>query len=238
MATFMPAAHDQLQATMPSKMHRRHPWLIALGIVILAMVGLTILGAAQTPTTVSCTSRACTQPPPNHQMLAAPNRYTSTDFGFSVDYSTSNITPSTQNANTIAWDAMLRDNSEVSWSFQGINPQGRDDQQIVNEIQQNNFPDATFAYRIPGADLGYTPGYGAIYDLTTTPGGGAAVHERLIIIAAIKRGVAVAFVGMGPYRRSNPQTAGHPDPADTPLVDLADFEQNITSVVWKGDPPL
>jgi hypothetical protein len=108
----------------------------------------------------------------------------------------------------------------------------------VEDAQSNNFGDATYAYTIPGAQIGYTPGYGNVYDLSVAPNGGASVHERLIIIAAVKGNVAVVFVGMGPFQKTDPQTDDHPNPAETPLVSLGDVEENLESVTWPGDSPL
>jgi hypothetical protein len=238
MATFAPASHAEIAAAQPHKTKHRHPWLIALGLILLLMIVLVVVGNAQAPKAVHCTSPQCSITPIHATPLSPPTRYVSSQYGFSLDYSTANVTPSKTTANSIAWDATLSDNSEVLWTFVGTDPQGRSPQQIVNDVQQNNYADASYAYTIPGADLGYTPGYGNVYDVTVAPGGGAAVHDRLIVIAAVKNNVAVVFLGLGPYQATNPKIDGHPNPSDTPLVNLGDFEENLKSVTWKGDPPL
>lgn len=238
MSAYVPAMHDQLQQAVPHKTRRHHPWLIALGILFLAIAGLAVLGSAQTPTTTKCTGVSCTIPAPRTQPLSSPDVYTSKDYGYSLEYSTSNVSPSDENSSSISWDAQLNDGSEVAWTFTGSSPNGRDARQIVEDAQSNNFGDATYAYTIPGAQIGYTPGYGNVYDLSVAPNGGASVHERLIIIAAVKGNVAVVFVGMGPFQKTDPQTDDHPNPAETPLVSLGDVEENLESVTWPGDSPL
>jgi len=238
MSAYVSAMHDEMLQAMPHKTRRHHPWLMALAILILAVIGLAILGAAQTPINTKCTGLSCTVPGPRAHALAPPTRYTSSAYGFSLDYSTSNVTPSDMNDHSISWDAQLNDGSEVTWTFSGTNPNGRDAHQIVDDTQSSNFVDATPAYTIPGADVGYTPGYGNVYDLSVAPNGGASVHDRLIIIAAIKGNVAVVFVGLGPFRKTDPQTDDHPNPAETPLINLGDVDLSLKSVIWPGDPAL
>jgi hypothetical protein len=238
MAAYVPAVHDDLHQAVPHKTKRHHPWLIALGILVLAIVGLAILGAAQSPSNTTCTGLSCTVPPPRVHDIMAPETYTSSDYGFSLQYSTANVTPSQEDSSSISWDAQLNDGSEVSWTFQGTDPNGRDARQIVEDVQSNNFGDATYAYTLPSAELGYTPGYGNVYDLEVAPNGGAAIHERLIIEAAIRNDVAVFFAGMGPYQKTDPNTDDHPNPAETPLVGLGDVDLSLESVRWPGEPPL
>jgi hypothetical protein len=238
MGVFSPAMHGDLRQAMPHKTRKHHPWLMALGIIILGVVALGVLGSIEQPGPVNCTPPSCVVPPPHRQPLTGPHHFVSSTYGFSLDYSTANIDPSKVTDSSIAWDGTLGDSGEVFWEFAGVHPHGRSEQQIVDDIQNSNFPDATLAYTIPGADIGYTPGYGNVYDLSEAPGGGAAVHERLIVIAAIKRGVGVVMAAVGPYQQTNPHDDGHPNPADTPLVNLGDFEENLKSVTWKGDPPL
>lgn len=238
MGLFAPAMRGHMQSSYPPRRHRGHPWLSAIGFIILAVIVLSVIGSLNGPTTVTCTPPQCVVPPPRTRPIPLPNRYTSATYGFSLDYSTTNITPSNISDAAISWDGQLQDGSEVAWSFNGARPNGRNAQQIVNQVQQSDFGDATYAYTIPHADLGYTPGYGNVYDVTVAPGGGAAVHQRVIIIAAIKRGVAVVLEAMGPFQQTSPQTDGHPNPADTPMVNLGDFDETIKSVVWAGDQPL
>lgn len=238
MTDFAPALQGDIHEAMPHKTRKAHPWLIAIGSLIVGVVVLAIIGAAQQNPVVRCGPPQCAVPPPSASVLPAPAHFTSSKYGFSLDYDAS-LSPSSTDASSISWDANLHsDGSEVTWTFAGTTPSGRGPQQIVNDIQQNRFADATLAYNIPGADIGYTPGYGNVYDLSVAPGGGTAMHERLIIMSSVKRNVAVAFIGMGEYRRTNPKDDQHPNPADTPLVNLGILVQSLKSVTWKGDPPL
>lgn len=238
MAAFAPAAHRQYAAAHPHKSHRFLRWLGGL-VVVLIGIGIQSLAAGLlSPSPVSCSPPACSVPPPRAAVSPAIHHYTSSTYGYSLDYSTANITPSQKTGSAISWDAQLGDGSEVAWSFHGLRPGGRDAQQLVQDIQGSNYPDASFAYTIPQADLGYTPGYGNVYDLTESPGNGQVLHERLLVIAAVKHNVAVVFLGIGPYRQTSPNSDGHPNPASTPLVNLGDVDTSLKSVVWKDDPAL
>ena len=131
----------------------------------------------------------------------------------------------------------MSDGSDVSWSFTGTKANGLGPQQIVSQSQSAHFPDAQQAYTVPDASLGYNLGYGNVYDVTISPADGQSVHDRLLVFASIRHGVAVVLIGLGPYQKSKPSNDSQPNPAETPLVELGDFEENINSVTWKGEQP-
>jgi hypothetical protein len=213
-------------------------WLFSGGGLFLLVLIFQVYSRLQQPTPVSCSPPQCVVPPPQQAPLSSPHRYTSSQFGFSLEYSTQNITPSQTTASSISWDAQLSDGSEVSWTVLGGHANGRSPSQIVDEVQSKNFPDAQTAYSIPGASVGYMPGAGKVYDVTIAPANGQALRARLIVMASIHKGLAVVVAGYGPYERSSPSSSGHPNPAETPLVHLGDFEESTMSVTWPGQSPL
>jgi hypothetical protein len=202
------------------------------------MMLFQVYSRLQQPSAVSCSPPACVVPPPQQAPLSPPHTYTSSKYGFSLEYSTQHITPSQTTSSSISWDAQLGDGSEVSWTILGGPPGGKSAAQIVDDVASKNFPDAQTAYSIPDASVGYTPGAGKVYNVTIAPANGQAVRDRLVVMAAVKRGVAVVVAGFGPYVKSSPGSSGHPNPAETPLVHLGDFEESAMSVVWPGDRPL
>jgi hypothetical protein len=44
---------------------------------------------------------------------------------------------------------------------------------------------------VPDAEAGYTPGYGGVYDATVTPANRQSAHTRVIIVVAVKKGLAI-----------------------------------------------
>jgi len=212
-------------------------WIIStFGLLILILVFQYLSNASQSGP-VSCATTQCSVPPPQSGPLRAMNSYTSSKYGYSLDYSPT-IPPSQKNSTSISWDGTLNDGSEVQWSFLGGKANGRSAQQIVSDVQTSSFPDARQVYVIPGASLGYVSGYGMVYDIDVAPANGQTVHDRLVVMAAIRNGLAVVVAGEGPYQRSTPSNDSHPNPADTPLVHLGQFEESINSVTWPGESPL
>jgi hypothetical protein len=213
-------------------------WLLSGGGLFILITIFQIYSRLQQPVPVSCSPPACVVPPPKQTPLSPPHTYTSSKYGFSLQYSTQNITPTQTTSNSISWDAQLNDGSEVSWTVLGGSAAGKSASQIVDDVQSKNFPDAQPVYSIPDAAVGYTLGAGRVYDVTLSPANGQAVRDRLVVMAAIKKGIAVVIAGYGPYVKSSPSSSGHPDPAETPLVHLGDFEETSMSVIWPGDRPL
>jgi hypothetical protein len=115
--------------------------------------------------------------------------------------------------------------------FTGEASGGQSAEQLVAATQQASFPDATFVYQIPGAELGYVPGYGAVYDVTETPASGSQVDERIAITAALHGSVAVVMVSASPLA---PDQGEHPNPSqlDPAVAQIADDVGN--TVTWKG----
>jgi len=183
---------------------------------------------------ISCGPPGCSLPPASHGPLTAPDRYTSRSYGYSLDYSTTNIKPAQITKSSIAWQGQLSDGSQVSWSFVGTPAGGRTPQQIVTAAQQAKFPDAQLVYVVPDASLGYNLGYGAVYDVTVSPGDGSSEHDRFIVYSAVRNGLAVVMTGLGPYQQSSPKNSAQPNPAGTPLVQLGDFDENVNTVTFPG----
>jgi hypothetical protein len=226
--------------TMPGSVPQRGGflrWIIAGSGLLILMLLFSFLSKLFQTGPVSCVPPQCRIPPPQQGPLPAPDHYTSSRYGFSLDYSPT-FPPSDQTAASIGWDGTLGDGSEVSWSFTGGPANGKSAQQIVDDVQAANFPDAQQVYTIPGASLGYLLGYGNVYDVSVAPANGQAVQDRLVVLASIRQELVVVLVGLGPYEQSSPSSDTHPNPAATPLVHLGEFEESVNSVIWPGEPPL
>lgn len=209
-------------------------WISAGVILFLLSMLYSLISQIEQPGPVGCTPPQCTLPPPKHGPLTPPKTYTSSRYGFSLNYSTANIKPSQITDSSIGWQGQLSDGSDLSWSFTGSPADGRSAQQIVERTQSAKFPDAQKAYTVPNASLGYNIGYGTVYDVTVSPANGQSEHDRLVVYAVTRNGVAVVLVGLGPYKKSSPSSDSHPNPADTPLVELGDFQLNTNTVTWPG----
>ena len=212
---------------------RRFIWLGVAGSLVFLMVVFGAL-AELLPGAVGQTAcpPACTPPPVTSPALPAPHRYTSSRYGYSLEYSDGPLLKSA----TID----VRDDTSIGWNAQGFpfrftaeRASGRASRAIAEQMQRTGFPDAITVYQIPNAELGYTPGFGEIYDVTLASGTGQSIRARLVIVVAVKKDLALEFWAVGPYLL---QQESHPSPAATPLVYY--FSDILNTVTWPSDPPL
>lgn len=217
----------QVRGSVPHKTHgHRLLSLVLAGLVVL--VGLGLLGSVQqragTPR-VSC-GATCPRPPVTDG-TTPPATFTSSSLGWSLAYDPrGQLQVSTQTATSVEFTVQ-----GYPVLFAGSSAAGRSPQQLVAAAVARTFPQAQLAYAIPGAELGYVGGYGAVYDVEAQTQGGQSQHLRYIGISAVRDGVAVTLQALGPYRASS-QSDGHPNPSATPLADLLADPGN--SVTWKG----
>jgi hypothetical protein len=236
---YAPATQAHVSAALPHKTGHAPIWILIVLAAIVAMAAFAGIAYLNRPQPFSCAPPQCgTAPPPKQapNPLPVSSSYTSPTFGFTLNFP-NNVSPSQTSDSSVSWSGTYNE-GPATWQFTGDTANNRSPQQVVNDVQQSTFPDATFVYEIPGADIGYTPGYGAVYDLFVNSAFGQSEHQRLIIIAAIKNGTAVIFYGTGPFIQTSLKQDGHPNPAETPLVHEDFFRQAVESVTWKGEPPL
>ena len=223
---------------------RAFPWLIVGGGVAGLIVVFTVISLLLVPKEIgTCGGTViCPHPPPNRPPLANPHTYTSQAFQYKLDYFDQGplseggqaTNPSLQNAASVGW-ALEANGVVYPITFTGENANHRSAQLVVQQIQARSYPNATLAYTIPGAEMGYNDGYGNVYDIKFAAAGAQSARRRLIIIAAVKNGLAVELVSIGPYKPSK-SGAGHPNPANTPIVNY--FDDIVNTVRFPGDPPL
>jgi hypothetical protein len=204
------------------------------GLVLAGMVGLGIAAYLLRPQPSHCTGANCIKRP-QASVLPAPATYHSSIYGYSVDYFPK-WAPDTQNDSSISWSGSYSDGASYQYSFTAERANRRGAQEIVQSIQQSKFGGATLVYPLPDADLGFTPGYGAVYDLFAS--GDQASHQRVMIIVAVQGDVAVEFVGLGPARQASPNQDGHPNPAGVDFVHDPQYLETTETVTWPGEPPL
>jgi hypothetical protein len=113
---------------------------------------------------------------------------------------------------------------------------GRTPRQVANDLISSHFPDATTAYEIPNAQVGYQPGYGAVVDVYKPNGSGGSARLRVLVMVAVKHDLALIAEGAGPYREFSPDFgSGHPSGANFFLA--LDMGKYVNSFMWRGDPP-
>lgn len=208
--------------------------VVSLLVAVGAFVLVSKLVTPGPPTTKDCTP-TCGGPPPVGPAVSAQPRFTAADQSFSVEYPTRNqlYTGVTKSGDSVLIDLA---NGAAAILVQGGSAGGATAQQRVQAYLQAKFPDARSAYQIPHAMVGYTPGYGEIFDVYPQTTSGASEHARLVVLSAVKNGTYVLVVGYGPYKVFAPGgPEPHPTGSATPVALFMD--PIINSVLWKGDPP-
>jgi hypothetical protein len=99
-------------------------------------------------------------------------------------------------------------------------------QGIVQGIVSQVAPGAQPAYQVPGAMIGYQPGYGEAFDVQSSSTSGSTTTTRLIVIGAVQNNFGIAVIAVGPLL--NPVTPnssfwnGHPSPANLGVAYFTD----------------
>ena len=117
--------------------------------------------------------------------------------------------------------------------FSGLG--GATAQQVVDTLISKNVPSASMAYPVPDPLVGLTPGYGAVYNANLNSSSGQQVTYRILVMAAVKNGVAVVVWAEGPDDPSfqSLPLLDHPSFIDMDVATLG-LDPTINSIQWKG----
>lgn len=215
----------------------RPRYLATLGILGLVM-SIAIAGAVVWDRLVADESIYTCPPdcgsPPNSVPVANLPRFVAAGGEFSVAY------PSAGDPYVVT----LADNSVTARSTVGDGgtlrlfsepARDRDARTVVEDLLAKEYGNVEIAYELPNATVGYQLGYGVV--ATFVPSGLASrVDQRLIVIAAVKNGLALIATGEGPFRRFSSDFG--PGPPSGANVEIAiDMGKYVDSFSWRGDPP-
>lgn len=204
-------------------------WLAAISVVAAAVA------ATITPPPVPYVCPPDCGRPPIAPPVAINPRFTSATGDFSVSYP----------APGSAYTAIL-DPSGVRLTYTGGGggqlrlfgepSANRTPRQVADALIRNTFPNATTAYEIPNAAVGYQPGYGEFVDVFPHSGSGSFARVRVVVMVAEKNGLDLIATATGPYREFGPQFGtGRPSAANLELA--LDMDKYVNSFQWRGDPP-
>lgn len=172
--------------------------------------------------------------PPNAVPIANLPRFVASNGAFLVDYpeAGSVYEVSTQDDGVTA--RLLVGDEGVLRLF-GEPAGGRTAREVVQRLIAEQFPNAQIAYELPNAHVGYQVGYGVVADFLP-PGVATRYARRVIVIAAVKKDLALIASAEGPFR---PFTAefGPGPPSGANLQIGMDMGRYVDSFRWKGDPP-
>jgi hypothetical protein len=112
--------------------------------------------------------------------------------------------------------------------------QERSAKQIALSLVKKDYPDATIAYEIPNAAVGYQRGYGIVADAYPQLYTGRYLRLRVLILVAVKHDYALIASAVGPFHRfSADYGTGHPSGANLELA--MDMGKYVNSFQWGGD---
>lgn len=221
-------------APLPYTSLRRLLLILAVGlsVVVVAMTSASLLTA--TPAVRYACPPDCGQPPTGVPVQANP-RFSPPDGSFSVAY------PSPGSAYEIT-----KEDDGVSAKFTGgdggvmelfsVPAKGRTAEQVVDDLLREKQPDATVAYVLPNATVGYQLGYGAVLDVYPQGSTGVARRNRIVVLAAVKNDLTLIGAALGPYHPFRPGD-GPNLPSGANLQLAQDLGKYVNSFQWKGDPP-
>ncbi len=208
---------------------------LALVTAVLVVLAVVLPPAPAKP----CTSLSCFAPfgpLPAHP----PHLYTST-AGWTVQWypasAVFSLHPPQTAASSAADQLQLDFTSPTSpaedgvLSFVGLPADGRSPGAIVTALQQASAPNAVPDYVLPGASVGYQPGYGEAFTTAPSSADGNPVTFEVVISCAERDNYAICAYAAGP--RVNLATiVTHPTPSKLALSLWSDPDLN--GVRWKG----
>lgn len=175
----------------------------------------------------------CGRPPIGKPVVSNP-RFTAANGEFSVSYpAASTAYKIDTDPNGVVLNYLNGDTGTMELFGQAA--MGRAAKRIAEQLVNRNYPDATIAYEIPNASVGYQPGYGVAMDVYPQNTDGRYVRLRVLVLVAVKNNYALVASAVGPYRQFGPDFGnGHPSGANLELA--LDMGQYVNSFRWRGDP--
>ncbi len=207
-------------------------WLLGrwgTGVIALAAVLAAVALALAPKIAHFMCPPECGRPPSGTPVTALP-RFTATDGTFSVAYP----------APGSAYQITTLDNGVVAryvggdtgvMHFFGQPAGGRSARDIVRATLANRFPDASVAYEIPNAMVGFEPGYGVFADNWPQNAAASFSRQRIMVMASVKNDVALVAFASGPYRAFGPD-AGPGLPSGANLELAQDLGKYVNSFQW------
>ena len=210
-------------------------YFLVLGVwvagLVAALLVLNLIDARVATVPVYVCPPDCGRPPTGLPVSTNP-RFIAPDGAFSVSYPApgANYSVSTDDTGVVA-DWTSGDGGTMR--LFGTPASGREARQIVDDVMADAFPDAVVAYELPNATVGFELGYGVVADFVSVK---RAAPLRIIVIAAVKNGLALVAAAEGPFRQFMPGVGpGPPSPANLQIAQ--DMGKYLDSFSWRGDPP-
>jgi hypothetical protein len=205
---------------------------VSLAVIVVTIATLSNLFVKQ-PAIYHCPPD-CGRPPTGVPVSESP-RFTAADGSFSVAYPApgSNYTITTEDDGVSA-EYTAGDGGAME--FFGEPAQGRTPQQVLDDLLRAKQPDATVAYQLPNAMVGFQLGHGEVLDVYPQTNSGERKRTRIVVLVAVKNDLALIGAAIGPYTEFSP-TNGPGLPSGANLELAQDLGRYVNSFQWRGDLP-
>jgi hypothetical protein len=240
--TFCPhcgvARHAASRTSRAARAVATPPARLVAGVAAVAVLVMTASAAVSSwlkpPEALVVCPPDCGTPPISKPVATNP-RFTPAGGEFSVSYPGEGTAyDATFDPNGVVLDLKAGDGGTLRLFGQPAN--GQTPRQIADGLLKDHYPDATFAYEIPNAFVGYELGYGEVADDRPAGAIGDDDRNRVLIMVAVKNDYALVAAAAGPYREYSPEFgSGHPSGANFFLA--LDMAKYVNSFRWRGDPP-
>jgi hypothetical protein len=105
--------------------------------------------------------------------------------------------------------------------------------QVVTEYIGKQYPKVQSDYEIPNAMVGYEPGYGEVDDFIPDNPYATYRQGRLLVMAAVKHGLALVAVAEGPKVEFTPKNSGHPSGVNLMIANA--LGNSVNSFTWNEE---
>jgi RsiW-degrading membrane proteinase PrsW (M82 family) len=223
--------------------------ILAAGVAMLTVAFVLVAVASRPAGPPHCGPLACKSPPirpeiPTRQSAGATTsgRLYTSGSGFAVrvfPLANTSVYPGvsrTADSLTMTFPFTSAIGGESELTVVGRPDDGQTPQSIVNDEIDKLAPNASLSYVLPGAYVGYQPGYGEVVTTQVASSNGPSTTYELIVLAAVERGFAITVVAVGSRLADvGPRSAlydGHPSPASVNVAYVAD--QTVDSIEFPG----
>lgn len=105
--------------------------------------------------------------------------------------------------------------------------------QVVTDYIGQQHLKAQSDYEIPNSMVGYEPGYGEIDDFTPDNPYATYTQGRLLVMAAVKNGLALVAAAEGPKVTFTPKNSGHPSGVNLMIANA--LGNSVNSFTWNEE---
>lgn len=217
--------------SIPAVRHRlSHRGFVVLAVSVLAVlvIAITAVVVRQSPTVQPCHFSCGPDVGPR---LFSPTAYTSSSFGYRVEYDSSEVSVVNQDATGVELAVpSQKENAVVFTADRGADANGSLEQAVSN-LNTDVLQDLQAIGPVPGAEIGLVVGVGEAYRATfVPPDGGRSYPVAVVVMAASQGDLTITAVAVGQQELSSIDLA----PFGLPAGGLLD--SIVTDTVWPSAP--